>query len=145
MASPGGRRPSSGEALDATGHTGGPDAGRPGHRVRERSYFAFRGIPYAASPTGERWLREPDREARWDGVRPAQSWGATAPQRKQRVQIIPELLVPGPDYLNVNVFTPDLAACGLPVLVWIHGGAFVMGTALPDAGLTWVKPTAEPH
>jgi len=106
--------------------------------VREHSYFAFRGIPYAASPTGPRWLREPDREPGWEGARPAQAWGATAPQRKQRVQIIPELLVPGLDYLNVNVFTPDLAAGGLPVMVWIHGGAFIMGTP----GNPWYKPAA---
>ena len=73
----------------------GPVAG-----IREPSYVAFRGIPYAASPTGRRWLAAPEREPAWDGVRPARAWGATAPQRKQRVQIIPELLVPGPDYLN---------------------------------------------
>ena len=106
--------------------------------VREPSYFAFRGIPYAASPTGGRWLREPEREPDWEGVRPARAWGATAPQRKQRVQIIPELLVPGADYLNVNVFTPDLAASSLPVMVWIHGGAFVMGTP----GNPWYNPAA---
>lgn len=106
--------------------------------VRERSYFAFRGIPYAASPTGPRWLREPEREPDWEGARPAQDWGATAPQRKQRVQIIPELLVPGADYLNVNVFTPDLRARGLPVMVWIHGGAFVIGTP----GNPWYDPAA---
>jgi len=106
--------------------------------VREQSYFAFRGIPYAASPTGRLWLREPAREPGWEGVRPARAWGATAPQRKQRVQIIPELLVPGSDYLNVNVFTPDLAARSLPVLVWIHGGAFIMGTP----GNPWYNPAA---
>jgi para-nitrobenzyl esterase len=35
----------------------------------------------------------------------------------------------GPDYLNLNVFTPDIGASKLPVLVWIHGGAFVTGTS----------------
>jgi para-nitrobenzyl esterase len=106
--------------------------------VQERSYFAFRGIPYAVSPTGRHWLAEPEREPAWDGVRPARTWGATAPQRKQRIQIIPELLVPGPDYLNVNVFTPDLGASRLPVMVWIHGGAFIMGTP----GNPWYDPAA---
>jgi para-nitrobenzyl esterase len=106
--------------------------------AREQSYFAFRGIPYAASPTGLRWLREPEREPGWEGARPAQAWGATAPQRKQRIEIIPELLVPGADYLNVNVFTPDIGASGLPVMVWIHGGAFIMGTP----GNPWYNPAA---
>jgi para-nitrobenzyl esterase len=123
----------------------GPVAG-----VREHSYFAFLGIPYAASPTGQRWLRQPEREQAWDGVRPAQVWGATAPQRKQRVQIIPELLVSGPEYLNVNVFSPDLGASGLPVMVWIHGGAFIMGSpgnplydpaAFTEAGIVFVSIT----
>jgi para-nitrobenzyl esterase len=35
----------------------------------------------------------------------------------------------GRDYLNLNVFTPDVGASNLPVLVWIHGGAFVTGTS----------------
>ena len=35
--------------------------------------------------------------------------------------------MPGDEHLHVNVWTPDPAASGLPVMVWIHGGAFTRG------------------
>ena len=41
--------------------------------------------------------------------------------------LLPEPSVPGEDVLNLNVWTPD-GADGLPVLVWVHGGAFVNGS-----------------
>ena len=124
--------------LDATRHAGGADPIWPGRRGLGAELLRVPRHPYAVSPTGQHWLAEPEREPAWDGVRPAQTWGATAPQPKQRVQIIPELLVPGSDYLNVNVFTPDLGASRLPVMVWIHGGAFIMGTP----GNPWYDPAA---
>src|SRR5579885_2688078 len=96
--------------------------------VDEGGYFAFRGIPYAAPPVGELWLQAPAREAAWDGIRPAGRPGPTAPQRRPRIQLAPEQYVEGSEYLNLNVFTPDPAAGGLPVLVWIHGGGFMTGT-----------------
>ena len=41
--------------------------------------------------------------------------------------MIPEPVVAGDDYLNVNIFTPDLGDARLPVLVWIHGGGLLSG------------------
>ena len=41
--------------------------------------------------------------------------------------MIPEPIIPGDNELNLNVFSPDLGAAGLPVLVWIHGGGFFGG------------------
>jgi para-nitrobenzyl esterase len=38
----------------------------------------------------------------------------------------------GDDCLNLNVWTPDPGAAGLPVLVWIHGGAFYAGSGVDD-------------
>jgi para-nitrobenzyl esterase len=35
----------------------------------------------------------------------------------------------GEDWLTLNVATPDPGTAGLPVLVWIHGGAYIAGTA----------------
>ena len=41
-------------------------------------------------------------------------------------------VVAGDDYLNVNIWTPHPGASGLPVMVWIHGGAFLHGcSAMP--------------
>ncbi|MHB8449710.1 MAG: carboxylesterase family protein, partial [Mycobacteriales bacterium] len=105
---------------------------------REGVVLAFRGIPYAAPPTGPRWLDLPAREARWDGLRPATEVAATAPQRVPRINPFPEVLVAGEEYLNVNVFTPNLGASALPVLVWIHGGAFIIGSPASP----WYDPAA---
>ena len=93
----------------------------------------FRGIPYAAAPEGELRFAAPVPPPAWDGVRDAREPGPTAPQRHRT---IPGLdlspLVgsprPGPDYLTVDVWTPDPAAENLPVLVFVHGGAFIGGT-----------------
>jgi para-nitrobenzyl esterase len=41
---------------------------------------------------------------------------------------MPQELVPGDEYLNLNVYTPDPGAAGLPVLVTIHGGGLVFGS-----------------
>ena len=36
------------------------------------------------------------------------------------------------DWLTVNVWTPDPGGAGLPVMVWIHGGAYRFGSSEPD-------------
>jgi para-nitrobenzyl esterase len=43
--------------------------------------------------------------------------------------LLPNPVIPGDEYLNLSVWTPDPDAQGLPVLVWIHGGAFVNGSS----------------
>ena len=46
----------------------------------------------------------------------------------QYARLFPEVVIPGEDCLNLNVWTPDIDAAGLPVLVWIHGGSFMNGS-----------------
>lgn len=95
----------------------------------------FLGIPYAASPTGERRFAAPVPPASWDGVRPAIQFGPTPPSPGYRPpydRIIHQARVPGDDWLTVNVWTPEAAGGGLPVLVWIHGGAFTLGNSALD-------------
>ncbi|MDH3756184.1 MAG: carboxylesterase/lipase family protein [Acidimicrobiia bacterium] len=96
---------------------------------------AFKGIPYAAPPVGAKRLRPPQPVEPWDGVRPATDYGLVALQQPMP-GIFGELGTPqnpaGDDCLNLNVWTPDPGASGLPVLVWIHGGAFYAGSGIDD-------------
>jgi len=93
--------------------------------------FAFRGIPFARAPFGPRRFRAPEPTGRWQGVRPATQSAPTAPQPATGFTMIPEPTIDGgdsPECLSLNVFTPELGAAGLPVMVWIHGGGFATGT-----------------
>lgn len=89
----------------------------------------FTGIPYAAPPTGEAAFAPPVPHPSWDGVRDATHQGPTPQKGATGVTLIPEPSVPGTSTLNVNVFTPDPSPeAGLPVLVYIHGGAYASGS-----------------
>ncbi|GAA3763482.1 para-nitrobenzyl esterase [Spinactinospora alkalitolerans] len=99
--------------------------------VRNDGIAVFRGIPYAAAPVGPDRFRPPRAPERWDGVRDATEFGPTAPRPAYPEtvgQLLVERFIPGEDVLNLNVWTPDLGAAGLPVMVWIHGGAFTNGS-----------------
>lgn len=92
---------------------------------------AFKGIPYAAAPFGEYRFAAPQPVRPWDGVRSAVEFGSTAPKAPYPPPIdrfLDEPSIPGDDILNLNVWTPDVRA-SLPVLVWIHGGAFTRGSS----------------
>ena len=74
-------------------------------------------------------LRQPVQA--WAGERDATAFGPTAPKGDyppQYATLFPEVVIPGEDCLNLNVWTPDINAAGLPVLVWIHGGSFMNGS-----------------
>jgi para-nitrobenzyl esterase len=90
----------------------------------------FKGIPYAAPLDGVRRFRAPEPPQAWDGTRDALAFSADPPQAPMRPGL-PSPWHPGDstDCLAVNVWTPDPGASGLPVMVWIYGGAFVLGTA----------------
>ncbi|MFF8772442.1 carboxylesterase/lipase family protein [Kitasatospora sp. NPDC015120] len=100
----------------------------------------FRGIPYAAAPTGADRFAAP-RPAHWTGEFDARAAGPNAPQlNRSDIPGVPDLRAivgtgwkRGEDYLNLNIWTPEDTAGGLPVMVFIHGGAFVGGSGL-DAG-----------
>ncbi|RKE17965.1 carboxylesterase/lipase family protein [Streptomyces sp. TLI_171] len=91
----------------------------------------FLGIPYAQPPVGALRFAAPVPPVPWAEERDATAYGPTAQRRPfAEVTTIPEPSVPGDGTLNLNVFTPGVdAAAGLPVLVWIHGGGYVAGSA----------------
>jgi len=95
----------------------GPVQGTVGDGYRE-----FLGIPYAAAPVGERRFRPPEPPRAW--TRPVES---RRPQRcVQDALGLP--LSSGEDCLYVNVHAPDPPPeAPVPVMVWIHGGAFLFG------------------
>lgn len=102
--------------------------------VAASGVIRFRDIPYAAAPVGERRFAEPDRDVRWDGVLQVRTPGATAPHRTRAlpgldvVPLIGSGWVEGDAYLALDVIRPAGDAAGLPVMVFIHGGGFVVGS-----------------
>ena len=89
----------------------------------------FLGIPYAAPAVGRRRYREPLPVVPWPGQRDATSHGPTPAQTPYPApmdEMLPSSVTPGDDYLNLSVWAPSEGE-NLPVMVWIHGGAFVRG------------------
>jgi para-nitrobenzyl esterase len=97
---------------------------------------SFKGISYAAPPFGPNRMCPPARPEAWDGVRDVVAYGPTVPKPpypKPYDVLLPEPVIAGDDCLNLNVWTPDPGRAGLPVMVWIHGGAFVNGSGAVSA------------
>jgi len=96
--------------------------------VTAEGVVSFKGIPYAAPPVGVLRWRAPQPVAPWTDVRAADKPGAVC---MQMLNPHDNGLGPGPaseDCLTLNVFAPAEAK-HLPVMVWIHGGGFVNGSA----------------
>lgn len=115
---------------------------------RQQGHAVFRGIPYAQPPVGALRFAAPAPPRPWEGTRQAVEFGPTVPQSVPHSGPAPAAPAGGADWLTLNVCTPDPGAAGLPVLVWIHGGAYVAGgsddpmydpAALAAAGLVVVS------
>lgn len=84
--------------------------------------MAFQGIPFAAPPVGDLRWRPPAPVAAWDGVRDGAAPGSICVQ--QGAQQAPQ----SEDCLFLNVWAPGETTEPLPVMVWIHGGGYRLGS-----------------
>lgn len=92
--------------------------------------LSFLGLPFAAPPVGNlRWC-PPQPVAPWEGVRAADAFAPMCPQPDAGTRRF-DGIESSEDCLYLNVYVPDRPAPegGWPVMVWIHGGAFALGTA----------------
>jgi para-nitrobenzyl esterase len=115
--------------------TGGTVTGAPG---REASISVYKGIPFAAPPTGDRRWKEPGPVVPWSGTKAATAFGPSCIQSivQERKPWTYEFMAHNEiseDCLHVNVWTGAKSATEKrPVFVYIYGGGFTEGsTAVP--------------
>ncbi|MFE3827554.1 carboxylesterase/lipase family protein [Streptomyces sp. NPDC059092] len=126
---------------------------------REGGVAVFRGIPYAQPPVGALRFAAPSPATGWEGVRDAGAYGPACPQAEVPVRLTRPngdadaggSGAAAPDeWLTVNVWSPARPGTGtgpdapLPVMVWIHGGAYMSGTA-GDPGYDGGRLAREGH
>lgn len=105
----------------------------------------FLGIPYAAPPVGALRFAAPQPPMPWNGTRDASQRGFIAPQfvptAAELEKALPGLDIEpliggsqrqGDDFLVLNLWKPSGAQSALPVMVFIHGGAFTGGAGAAD-------------
>jgi para-nitrobenzyl esterase len=107
----------------------------------QNDIYVFKGIPYAAPLMGDlRWL-PPQPVRPWSGVRSAKEFGAIAPQTEMAVgPIVFKPQRQSEDCLFLNIWTPGLDNAKRPVMVWIHGGAFTIGSGSDPMNASDILP-----
>ncbi|XP_070551710.1 acetylcholinesterase-like [Ptychodera flava] len=92
----------------------------------DRTVNVFRGIPYAEPPVGNLRFRPPQSKTAWHGVHDARDFGPICIQPYNPNLPLDE--TESEDCLFLNVYAPTTQGEYLPVMVWIHGGAFFTGS-----------------
>lgn len=93
---------------------------------------AFKGVPFAAPPTGQNRWRAPQPVVPWKGIRSAANYASDCAQLPFPSDAAPLGTKPAEDCLYLNVWAPaERASAKLPVMVWIYGGGFVNGGSSP--------------
>lgn len=95
----------------------------------ENGVFVFRGIPFAQAPVGKLRFRPPVPPEPWSDTRRALDFAPACPQIVEIDPTENNNSVMAEDCLAINVWTPKVDSGKRPVMVFIHGGAFVEGSA----------------
>ncbi|GAB3131873.1 carboxylesterase/lipase family protein [Tsukamurella serpentis] len=92
---------------------------------------AYRGVPYARPPVGPLRYRAPQPAQPWEGDLDATAFGPAAPQNKKYTLVgFRDYQLTSEDCLTLNVVTPARPSpVPRPVMVFIHGGAYLMGSS----------------
>lgn len=98
--------------------------------IEKDNVLTFRGVRYAESPAGKNRFLPPVPASKWEGVNDATQF----PNRCYQPPTADILGPPAPgeeseDCLFLNIATPSVTGDPRPVLFWIHGGSFTMGSA----------------
>ena len=95
---------------------------------------SFRAVPYAASPIGELRFAAAEPVGTWRGLRDATQHGPIAPQVPSRLRVaMGDFSRPqDEDCLSLTICTPAPDSKARPVLVWLHGGAWISGAGSLD-------------
>jgi para-nitrobenzyl esterase len=104
-------------------------AGKIRGRLRD-GVQTFLGVRYGAPTGGANRFLPPRPPVPWKGIRDALELGSPAPQTNPDYPVWLDPKPASEDCLFLNVWSPASQGSGpLPVMVWIHGGAFLWGSA----------------
>ncbi|WP_284037203.1 carboxylesterase/lipase family protein [Neobacillus sp. 114] len=92
--------------------------------------YSWKGIPFAKPPVGPLRFRAPELPDSWEGVRDATSFSPVAAQTQKEIMEFfgNDVSNVSEDCLYLNVWSPGADDKKRPVMVWIHGGAYVTGS-----------------
>ncbi|XP_049950572.1 juvenile hormone esterase-like [Schistocerca serialis cubense] len=96
-----------------------------------RVFRSFLRIPYAKPPVGKLRFQPPEPPESWNGVRDATTFGEVAPQ----INLLTGSCRGNEDCLFLNVYTSTTEENSgdlKPVMVWLHGGGYIMGSGNAD-------------
>lgn len=130
--------PTTRDPVQATGT--GPAVETQFGRIRgyiRKGIHTFKGIPYAADTSGANRFLPAQKPKPWSGIRPCLFPSHVCPQPSFTANSGDEYLwlfmwdegVHKEDCLSLNVWTPGVDNAKRPVMVWLHGGAYTMGSS----------------
>ena len=116
---------------NAGGHPVVDTAYGPVRGVDDGTVASWRAVPYAAPPVGDLRWRAPVPPSAWTEPRDASRVGPACPQPTDPRIPLPLGAPQGEDFLTLNVWAPSGTepGAGKPVMVWVHGGAYLLGAA----------------